>query len=93
MITKTVHHYRNFDEENFGQLLTSQNRHNFDISVDPDVQWEIIYQCSMEISSVMTVLIRKSKPARILPLGLPRKYMLLFGIKKTCQLIQNNTKF
>ena len=67
MITKTVHDYRIFDKENFGQLLTSENRHNFDISVDTDVQWEIIYQYSMEILSVMCPYKKVQTPKNITP--------------------------
>ena len=52
-VIKTIRDYRNFDEENFGELLIAKNWEDFDNSLNPDVQWERIYQYCLEILSVM----------------------------------------
>ena len=57
-LSKPVRDYRNFNAEVFCQLLVAKDWYNFDLSIDPDIQWEIIYQTAMEIVSVMCPLIQ-----------------------------------
>ena len=44
MVMKTVRGYRNFDEDNFGELIIAKDWEEFDNSLNPDVQWEKIHQ-------------------------------------------------
>ena len=53
MITKTVRDYSNFDENNFEALLKNKDWENFDRLLDPDIQWEIIYQYVTSILMIM----------------------------------------
>ena len=53
IITKMIRDYSNFDENDFGILLTNKDWEVFDNLLDLDRQWEIIIQYVMSILTVM----------------------------------------
>ena len=53
MTWKTVRDYKNFNEENFVRLLTMIDWNQFDVSLDPNVQWLFMKEEILNVLSVM----------------------------------------
>ena len=89
MTWKTVRDYRNFNEENFVRLLTMIDWNQFDVSLDPNVQWLFMKEEILNILSVMCpykrVYTRKNPTLWITP----EIYRLIREIKRLLALYRS----
>ena len=53
IVTCTVRDYRAFDENVLENTLLNKNWDNFNVSIDPDIHWEIILSYVLDILSIM----------------------------------------
>ena len=70
-IMKTARNYRNYNQDNFENLLKGKDWNYYDFLVDPNLQWNFIYQQAIDILSIMcpykTTPVRKTSTPWLTP--------------------------